>query len=234
MKKYLLIALAVMLVGCHGYENNELTYQLAKDQASVALILGDSYETNLYNVSQPITVQFKAPKDHTMIIGDKFYDSYQIKINPQQAINLSFKVKEIKNDKNEPYYVETHVTTYKQIVHPSNRLPLKEQSGKYTNTVGEKIYYSLQNNPKTIVVETHEYNINLKHNFYYIGGSKPTIIKIMAPPETVFMFDNGTKNKQYNITLSPHQESYLYMNLYNEKNGAKYDRYYKFTRTDSE
>ena len=223
-----MVTLAVSLTACQTYDNQEVNYELANNQNGVSLTLGDSYLAYLYNVKEPINVELKAPKDYKIIINNKEYPNYLVHLNPQESINISFKIKKDGKDKSE--LIEAHVITFKDVFKPINRAVLEERSGKSTNFVGEKVYFSLNTNPHEVLVDLHEYNKRKKHYFYYTNGTKDVLVKMIAPKYTSFVFENGIKTKDYTFTLKKGDEYHFSMNLSNDNNNYTYSRTYRFKR----
>lgn len=223
-----MIALAMSLGGCSPYKySEEVSYEVADKQTDVSITLGEAFQTALYNVKQPIEVTLNAPEKHKIIIDNKEYSSYQVKINPQEAINKSFY---IRTEQEKPTLIATHITTYKETFSPKNRTDYSEVSGKTRQVVGKNIYYNLNNNPKEVTVELHEFNKKRKHNFYYLNGTNDITIKLIAPKYTSFVFENGTKQKEYSLNLSRGETINFLMNLSQDNASNTYERIYKFSR----
>ncbi len=224
-----IIALATALNGCSAYKYPyEINYELADNQKNASIELAESFRTFVYNVKEPIDIVLKAPEDHKIIIKDKEYASYKIKVNPQESINKGFYIKE--NGEKKPVYVETHIETFKEKFNPSNRTPIKKLSGKVNKIVGDNVFYSLNNNPKEVIVDLHEHNKRENHYFYYINGSQDVKVRMIAPKYTSFVFENGIKQKEYTFTLSKGDEYHFSMNLSQDNVDNTYSRTYKFNR----
>ena len=223
-----LVAVTVAVEANRTYDNQEMFYELTSEQKGIVLTLGDSFETFIYNVKEPIDVVFKAPEDHKIVIGDKEYSDYRMKIQPQEPIARSFKIKENGEDKAE--LIEAHVSTYKELFKPTNRRVLTEGSGKHEKKVGQKIYYTLNNNPKEALVDLHEHNRGEKHHFYYLNGSKDVLIKMIAPKYTSFVFENGKKTKEYTFNLKKGDDYLFAMKLSQDNVEHTYNRTYRFNR----
>jgi len=224
-----IIALAIVLNGCSPYKNpNDTIYELKNNQKNIIINLGDSFQTFIYNVKEPIDIILKAPEDHKIIIQDKEYTAYKMKIDPQDSINKGFYIKE--NGEKKPIYIETHIATFKELFKPINRTPIEQLSGKVNIVVGDNVYYSLNNNPKEVIVDLHEHNKRKYHNFYYINGNQDVTIRMIAPKYTSFVFQNGIKQKEYSFTLSKGDNYHFSMNLSQDNINNTYSRTYKFNR----
>ncbi len=223
-----LVAVAIALNGCTPYREMDNNFQLASNQKGVSITLGDAFETGLYNVKEPIDVEFKAPEGQKIIIGKKEYPTYKVHINPQDSIHLKFEL--FKDGKKEPTIVETHVSTFKDVFKPSNRRVLEEKSGKYTNVVGYKHYYTVADGQKDVIVDLHEHNKLKKHNFYYLNANRDLTIKMIAPKYTSFVFQNGTSTKEYSFTMKAGEDIHFGMQLKQDNSNNTYERVYKFKR----
>lgn len=222
------VALAVAIEANRTYSNQEMYYELTNGQKGLVLTLGESFQTFIYNVKEPIDIVFKAPEDHKIVIGDKEYSDYKMRVKPQEPIAKSFNIRE--NGENKTELIESHVSTYKEIFKPSNRTPLVELSGKTNQVVGDKVYYTLKNNPKEVLVDLHEHNRKEKNHFYYLNGNKDVLIRMVAPKYTSFVFENGKKTKEYAFNLKQGDDYLFSMKLSQDNVEHTYNRTYRFKR----
>lgn len=223
-----MVALGTSLTACQKYEHRDISYELSNTQQNVVLTLGDAFKTSLYNVKEPIDIVFKAPEDFKIIIANKEYDDYTVKINPQDPIHLNFAILENGKDKTES--IESHVSTFKEQFKPVNRSKLITGSGKHKRHVGENIYYSLNNNPREAYVDLHEHNKMEENHFYYTNGTNDVLIRMVAPRYTSFVFENGKKTKEYAFNLKKGDNYYFSLKLSQDNVDHTYSRTYKFNR----
>jgi hypothetical protein len=223
-----LVALAVAVAANRTYDNREMFYELTQNQKSIVLPLGESFQTFIYNVKEPIDVVFKAPEDSKIVIGGKEYSNYKMRIQPQEPIAKGFHIRE--NGKEKTEIIESHVSTYKEVFKPINRRVLTEGSGKHEKKVGQKIYYTLNDNNKEILVDLHEHNREEKHYFYYLNGTKDVLIRMIAPKYNSFVFENGKKTKEYTFKLKKGDDYLFAMKLSQDNVEHTYNRTYRFNR----
>ena len=218
------LMMSLNLSGCQYNNQNEIL-QTASNQTSIALVLGDTHRSTIYNVKKEQDVYLYAPSGYKILLNGKEEEFYKKHIKPQEIINLKFTIKNTETQKTEE--IEKLVITYKEPLKPSYQRDIMEKSGKSTYDVGDTNYFSLAKNQKETVIELHEFNKGEKHEFIYSNGSNSLKIKLLAPKYHSFVF-NGKSYKEYNTNVNKNAETKFSMALKPDWSEETYQRQYKF------
>lgn len=192
------LALSMTITACtYNKEDEKLTVK--PEQKTIALVLGDSHISYIYNVKQPQDVFLYAPSGYKILIGNEQHDKYKKHIKPQEMINMKFKVIKDGDDIKNAKEIDKLVFTFKENAKPINQRDIMEKSGKSTYRKGDANYFKVTPNQKDILIESHEYNKGKRHDFYYSGVKNDMKFKLIAPKYHSFIF-NGKPVKEYNFT----------------------------------
>lgn len=223
------LALSMSITAC-TYQNPDEVLTVKDNQKTIGLVLGDTHISYIYNVKQSQDVFFYAPKGYKLVLGNEQIDTYKKHIEPQEMINLKFKLlkegDEIKNAK----FIDKLVLTYKDEPYPINQTPIIIRSGKSSYHVGDNNYFHIKPNQKDILIDLHEYNVKTRHDFYYSGVKNDMKFKLIAPKYHSFIF-NGKPVKEYNFTAKKDKETAFSMTLKPDwsDNKENYQREYHIT-----
>lgn len=219
------LVLLTKLTGC-TYVSMEEELVVRDQQKSIALVLGDTYQSTIYNVKNPQEVYLYAPSGYKILLGNEKKDYYKEKINPQEKINLKFKILKDGADIKEYKEVEKLVLTYKSEINPKNRKNLKTND-KYKHDIGEEIYFKLAPSQKEILIELHEYNKRKVHKFNYTNVKNDVRIRLIAPKYYSFVF-NGKEVKQYEFNAKKDMTTQFDMTIKPDWDEVTYRRQYSF------
>lgn len=215
-----LVTIAFALGGCTlGREYIELE----NNQKDITLTLGESSNSYLYNVKEPINVTFKAPDNSMIVIDGKYFPSHKITLQPQEEVVQYFTIEK----DNKKQKIEANVYTFKQVMNPTNRNTITTKVGKNTSTVGYKNKLDVSGSELTL--EMHEYNEKRKNYFYLTGGDKELTIRMIAPKYASFIFEDGSKKKEHVVKVKEDSSVALSIGVIRD-NATQKSRDYKFIR----
>lgn len=223
------LGLAMSMTAC-TYNNQEELLTVKGNTKNIALVLGDTRTSYIYNMKKPQDVFLYAPIGYQIVIGDERHEYYKKHINPQEMINLKFTIvkegEDIKNAKE----IEKFVFTFKEDYKPSNQVYMYKRSGKSNYKAGDINYFRAAENQKEILVELHEYNNEIVHIFDYSGVKTDIRFKLIAPKYHSFVF-NGKVKKEYSFTMPKDSEKAFSMTLKPDwaKEEQTYQRQYHFS-----
>lgn len=205
------LALSMAITAC-TYENPDEALTVTPNQKTVGLVLGDTHISYIYNVKQPQDIYLYAPTGYKILLGQEQADSYQKHIEPQEMLNLKFKLLKIGDDIKNAKTVDKLVMTFKNEPYPENQKPIILRNGKNSYNVGDSNYFYLKQNQKEVLIDLHEYNIRTRHDFYYSGVKNDMKFKLIAPKYHSFIF-NGKPVKEYNFVAKKDIETAFSMTL---------------------
>lgn len=216
MKKFIKLgvlglALSLSLTACK-YEKQEELLRANDNQATIGLVLGDSHISYIYNVKKPQDVYLYAPTGFKVLLGNEKQEYYKKHIEPQEMINLKFKILKDGEDIKNAEEVDKLIFTFKEDYNPENKQSIYRKSGKSTNRVGDKSFFKASPTQKDILIELHEYNQGWLHEFYYKGVENNIKFKLIAPKYHSFIFSSKAV-KEYSFNMKKDSEVEFTMQL---------------------
>lgn len=205
------LGFALTLTACK-YQNEEDFLRVNEKQNTIGLVLGDSHISYIYNVKKPQDIYLYAPSGYKILIGNEKKEYYKKHINPQETMNVKFKILKEGEEISRAEEINKLVITFKEELNPSYQQAIMH-TGKSTYREGDKNYFKIVNaKQKDVLIELHEYNRNEKHNFYYSGVKNDIRLKLMAPKYHAFIFD-GKPVKEYTFKMKKDSEVAFSMRL---------------------
>lgn len=233
MKKFIKLgvlglALSLGLTACK-YEKQEELLRANDNQETIGLVLGDSHISYIYNVKNPQDVYLYAPTGFKVLLGNEKQEYYKKHIEPQEMINLKFKILKDGEDIKNAEEVDKLIFTFKEDYNPANKQSIYKKSGKSTYRAGDRSFFKVSPNQKDILIELHEYNKGSLHEFYYKGVENDMRFKLIAPKYHSFIF-SGKAVKEYSFNIKKDTEVAFTMQLKADWTDPKetYGREYRF------
>lgn len=220
------LALSLSLTACK-YEHQEEILRTNSDQKTIGLVLGDSHISYIYNVKNKQDVFLYAPTGYKVVLGNEKKDYYKQTIEPQEMINLKFKILKDGEDIKKAQEVDKLIFTFKEELKPQYQHSIYRKSGKSTYRAGDENFFKVSNTQKDVFVELHEYNKDRVHKFYYSGVKNDMKFKLIAPKYHAFIFD-GKPVKEYNFNLAKDKDTAFSMTLKADWSQETYSREYHF------
>jgi len=223
------LGLAMSMTAC-TYNKQEELLTVKGNTKNIALVLGDTRTSYIYNMKKPQDVILYAPIGYQIVIGDERHEYYKKHINPQEMINLKFTIVKEGEDIKEAKEIEKTVLTFKEEAYPKNQSAIILKSGKSSYHVGDENYFKINPEQKTILIEAHEYNVKTRHDFYYSGVTNDMVFKLIAPKYHSFVF-NGKLVKEYKFKAKKDKTTAFTMTLKPDWSDNKdmYQREYHIT-----
>lgn len=218
-------ALSLSLTACE-YQKYDEILKLSDNQRNIALVLGDSHVSYIYNVKTPQDVYLYAPTGFKVLIGNEKQEYYKKHINPQETINLKFKILKDGEDVKNAEEVDKIVVTFKENFKPSYQREVISE-GKYKYVEGDTNYFRMSDKQKDTQIELNEYNKHEIHKFYYYSVKNDIRIKLIAPKYQSFIF-NGKPIKEYSFDMSKESKKEFSMFLKPDYSDETYRRQYYF------
>lgn len=222
------LTLSMGLSAC-TYQNPDEILKVNDKQKTIGLVLGDTHRSTIYNVKTPQDVYLYAPAGYKILLGKEKQEYFKQHINPQESINLRFKILKDGDDIKNYQEVDKLVMTYKEDVHPKYQQDILHEGGKSHYREGDTNYFKVAPTQKDIVIELHEYNQDEIHAFNYSGVQNDLRIKLIAPKYNSFVF-NGRTVKEYEFNMKKDTNTAFTMKLkadWTDKNDT-YSREYRF------
>lgn len=222
------LALSMSLTACK-YENPNELLTVKDNQTTIGLVLGDTHISTIYNVKNPQDVYLYAPNGYKVLLGNEKQEYFKQHINPQEVINLKFKLLKDGDDIKNYQEVDKLVITYKEAFRPKYQEDIYQKSGKSTYRVGDDNYFKVSPTQKDVLIELHEYNKNDIHEFNYTGVKNDIRFKLIAPKYHSFIF-NGKPYKEYEFNMKKDTNTAFTMKLkadWTDKDDT-YRREYRF------
>lgn len=219
-----------MNVSAHAYDKYSEQFNIDNGQTNIALSLGDTQVSYVYNVKTAQEVQLFAPKGFMILVGNERMRSYTKHIEPQETLNMNFNLVKPGDGIEDAKVVNKIVKTYKEELKPKYQQDIIEKSGKTSYREGDSNYFNLVENQKSVLVEMHEYNKGTTHEFNYSGVSNDIRFKLIAPKYHSFIF-NGKPVKEYSFNAEKNKVTAMKMKLRADlsNDNEDYERVYRFS-----
>lgn len=220
------LALSLSLTACK-YEHREEILRTTADQKTIGLVLGDSHISYIYNVKNKQDVFLYAPTGYKILLGQEKQEYYKQSIQPQEMINLKFKILKDGEDFKNAQEIDKMVFTFKEELKPEYQRSIYRKIGKSNYRDGDENFFKVSPNQQDTLVELHEYNKDRVHKFYYSGVKNDMKFKLIAPKYHAFIFE-GKPVKEYSFNLAKDKETAFSMTLKADWSEKPYSREYHF------
>lgn len=222
------LALSISL-NASAYAESEESFNIDANQTNIALSLGNTQVSNVYNVKQAQDVQLFAPKGYMILVGNERLNSYTRHIEPQETLNISFNLVKPGDGIREAKVVNKIIKTFKEELKPKYQKNIMERYGKQSYRQGDSNYFQLKENQNNVLVELHEYNKGTKHDFSYTGVKDDIRFKLIAPKYHSFIF-NDKPVKEYSFKAEKDKVTAFKLKIRADlsDNTKSYDRVYRF------